>query len=66
MQLTFLIIFLIALLFLITVIIFNALLYDKVNAYIKIEKNSLDFKNENIKHRVLNLRTKITQDSSSL
>ena len=66
MQLTFLIIFLIALLFLITVIIFNALLYDKVNAYIKIEKNSLDFKNENIKHRVLNLRTKISGDSSSL
>jgi len=63
MQLTFLIIFLIALLFLITVIIFNALLYDKVNTYIKIEKTSLDLKNENIKHRVLNLRTKITQDS---
>lgn len=66
MQLTFLTIFLLGLLFLITVIIFNALLYDKVNAYIKIEKNSLDFKNENIKHRVLNLRTKISGDSSSL
>jgi len=60
MQLT----FLIALLFLITVIIFNALLYDKTLAYVRLEKTNLDLKIENIKYRVLNLRTKILGDST--
>ncbi len=63
MQLTFLTIFLLGLLFLITVIIFNTLLYDKTLSYVRLEKTKLDLKIENIKYRVLNLRTKISGDS---
>lgn len=63
MQLTFLTIFLLGLLFLITVIIFNALLYDKTLSYVRLEKTNLDLKIESIKYRVLNLRTKISGDS---
>ena len=63
MRLTFLILVLLGLLFLITLVIFNTLLYDKTLAYVRPEKTNLDLKIENIKYRVLNLRTKITQDS---
>jgi len=63
MRFTFLILVLLGLLFLITLVIFNTLLYDKTLAYVRPEKTNLDLKIENIKYRVLNLRTKITQDS---
>jgi hypothetical protein len=64
MQLTFLILVLLGFLFLITLIIFNTLLYDKTLAYVRLEKTNLDLKIENIKYRVLNLRTKILGDST--
>jgi hypothetical protein len=63
MQLTFLTIFLLGLLFLITVIIFNTLLFDKTLAYVRPEKTNLDLKIENIKYRVSSLKTKISGDS---
>jgi hypothetical protein len=63
MQLTFLTIFLLGLLFLITVIIFNTLLYDKTLSYVRLEKTNLDLKIENIKYRVSSLKTKISGDS---
>jgi len=63
MRLTFLILVLLGLLFLITLVIFNTLLYDKTLAYVRPEKTNLDLKIENIKYRVLNLRTKISGDS---
>ena len=63
MQLTFLTIFLLGLLFLITVIIFNTLLYDKTLSYVRLEKTNLDLKIESIKYRVSSLKTKISGDS---
>ena len=64
MQLTFLILVLLGFLFLITLIIFNTLLYDKTLSYVRLEKTNLDLKIQNIKYRVLNLRTKILGDST--
>lgn len=63
MRLTFLILVLLGLLFLITLVIFNTLLYDKTLAYVRPEKTNLDLKIENIKYRVLSLKTKISGDS---
>jgi len=63
MRLTFLILVLLGLLFLITLVIFNTLLYDKTLAYVRPEKTNLDLKIENIKYRVSSLKTKISGDS---
>jgi len=63
MRLTFLILVLLGLLFLITLVIFNTLLYDKTLAYVRPEKTNLDLKIENIKYRISSLKTKISGDS---
>ena len=47
----------------ITLVIFNTLLYDKTLAYVRPEKTNLDLKIENIKYRVSSLKTKISGDS---